>query len=58
MAINLNSAANYGLLAAAGISNTGATIGAMSYREWLATWPDSDPGLVAHRAAIIVHFGL
>jgi hypothetical protein len=30
--------------------------GAMSYREWLASWPDSDPDLVAHRAAIIEHF--
>jgi hypothetical protein len=27
--------------------------GGISYREWMATWPDSDSDLVAHRAEIL-----
>jgi hypothetical protein len=30
--------------------------GAISYREWLSTWPDVDLELSAHRAAIVQHF--
>jgi hypothetical protein len=37
----------------------GAEVGfkAISYREWLNSWSESDPELVAHRAAIITTFG-
>jgi len=37
---------------------SGAEVGfeAISYREWLATWPDADSELVHHRAAIIARF--
>jgi hypothetical protein len=36
----------------------GADVGfkAISYREWLNSWSESDPELVAHRAAIITTF--
>jgi hypothetical protein len=30
--------------------------GAMSYREWMETWPSLDSELLAHRAAIIERF--
>jgi hypothetical protein len=30
--------------------------GVISYREWLASWPDVDSELVGHRAAIIKRF--
>lgn len=30
--------------------------GAISYREWLASWPDSDLRLVSHRSAVIERF--
>jgi hypothetical protein len=36
----------------------GAEVGfeAISYREWLSSWPESEPDLVAHRVAIIERF--
>lgn len=41
---------------AAAVNGAEVGFGAISYRDWLASWPDADPELVAHRAAIIERF--
>lgn len=41
---------------AAAISGAEVAFGAISYREWLASWSDLDPELAGHRAAIIERF--
>jgi hypothetical protein len=45
-------------LPALGKATKGAEVqfGALSYREWLESWSDSDLQLVCHRSAIIEHF--
>jgi hypothetical protein len=41
---------------AASVRGAEVVFGAISYREWLGTWADSDPELAAHRAAIIARY--
>lgn len=41
---------------AAVVNGAEVGFGAISYREWLTTWPDVDPELVSHRVAIIERF--
>jgi hypothetical protein len=41
---------------AADVRGAEVGFGAMSYREWLGTWPNVDSELLAHRAAIIERF--
>jgi hypothetical protein len=41
---------------AASITGAEVTFGSISYREWLADWPDTDLELISHRAAILGRF--
>jgi hypothetical protein len=41
---------------AADVRGAEVGFGAMSYREWMETWPSLDPELLAHRAAILERF--
>jgi hypothetical protein len=38
------------------VSGAAVGFGAISYREWLQTWPDSDLELAVQRAAILRRF--
>lgn len=40
----------------AAVNGAEVGFGSLSYREWLATWPDSDPALMDHRAEIFKRF--
>lgn len=41
---------------AAAVNGAEVGFGAISYREWLDTWPDTDSELLGHRTAIIERF--